>query len=149
NEDDTFNAAASRAIVVDNVAPTAVFTNNGPVFNGGPVVVTFSSPVDPSPTDTAAGFRYSYDFDNNGSFNDPGDLANVTSLSALHTFALNGTYTVHGRISDKDGGFTDYTTLVTVKNLGLLLLDPSGAGALIASGNSNLTVNGGGIILDS
>ena len=44
---------------VNNVSPTAVLSNSGPVNAGAPVLVSFSNPSDPSPTDTAAGFRYS------------------------------------------------------------------------------------------
>src|SRR5207237_586678 len=37
--------------------------------------------------------------------------------SQPHTYADNGTYTVYGRVFDKDGGYTDYTTSVTVNNV--------------------------------
>src|SRR5207248_1613921 len=62
--------------------------------------------------DTAAGFRYSYDFDNNGTF----EVANSTAASAAYTFAPPGTYTVRGRIADKDGAYSEYLTIVTVNS---------------------------------
>ena len=60
----------------------------------------------------AAGLKYSYDFDNNGTF----EVANSASPTASFTYASAGTYTARGRVADKDGGFTDYTTTVTVTN---------------------------------
>jgi Ca2+-binding RTX toxin-like protein len=149
DEDGTYPAAASKLIVIDNVAPTAVFSNSGPVFSGAPVTVSFSGQFDPSPVDTTAGFRYSYDFNNDGDFADPGELANVANPSASFTFTQDGTYTVRGRIADKDGGFTDYTTVVVVKAFGILLLDPTGQGALSDTGSGNVVVSGAGIAVDS
>jgi hypothetical protein len=40
----------------------------GPVSEGSLVTASFSQQVDPSAADTAAGFRYSYDWDNDGAF---------------------------------------------------------------------------------
>ena len=40
-----------------------------------------------------------------------------SASSASFTFDDNGSYTVYGRILDKDGGFTDYQTTVTVTNV--------------------------------
>jgi len=40
-----------------------------------------------------------------------------TSSSASFSYNDNGTFTVFGRIFDKDGGFTDYTTTITVNNV--------------------------------
>src|SRR5262249_15003093 len=67
---------------------------------------------DPSTADTGAGFRYSYDFNNDGTF----DLMDVANASATYAFNDNRSYVVRGRIQDKDGGFTDYTTTVAVNN---------------------------------
>ena len=53
---------------VDNVAPTATFANGGPVNEGSTGTVSFSDQLDPSAADTTAGFTYSYDFDNDGTF---------------------------------------------------------------------------------
>jgi hypothetical protein len=78
--------------------------------------VSFSDQSDPSTADTAAGFTYSYDFDNDGTF----EVTNSASASAVvpGTFlAENPGGTVRGRISDKDGGFTDYTTVIPVNNV--------------------------------
>ena len=79
---------------------------------GRPVVVSFSSPADPSIADTRAGFHYA--------FSCTGAALTATyataSLSATTTctYPQNGTYTVTGRIYDQNGGFTEYTVPVTV-----------------------------------
>src|SRR5262249_52989189 len=104
-------ATATALATIANVAPTATsFTNNGPVTLGSPVTFTMTGGTDPSTVDVAAGLKYSFDFDNNGTF----EITNSASPTASFTYATAGTYTARGRISDKDGGFTDYTTTVTV-----------------------------------
>src|SRR5262249_6339667 len=109
---DANNLVTSDAAVVtvNNVAPTATLSNNGPVNANAPVTISFASQNDVSAPDQAAGFKYSFDFDNNGIW----DLTDVTTASASTTFSTAGSKTVKGRIKDKDGGFTDYTTTVTV-----------------------------------
>jgi hypothetical protein len=47
-------------VTVNDVAPTATVTNNGPVNAGSPVTVSFSNPTSPSQLDTNAGFHYSF-----------------------------------------------------------------------------------------
>jgi hypothetical protein len=100
----------TTTLTINNVAPTATISNNGPVLPGNPVTVSFSNQSDPSPIDVAAGFTYSYDFDNDNVF----EVANSTSPSQGHTYATPGNYTVRGRITDKDGDSTTYTTIVNV-----------------------------------
>jgi PKD repeat protein len=103
--------------VVDNLPPTATLSNDGPVDEGGTAVVSFTSPSDPSSID-ADELLYSFDFNNDNDFDDPGDIVDGESLSAdMPAEYLTdgaGSATVRGRISDKDGGFTDYTTDVVV-----------------------------------
>src|SRR5262249_24437877 len=103
-------ARDSGVVTVNNVAPTASLSNNGPVNMNAPVTISFSGQADVSAPDQAAGFKYSYDFDNNGTW----DQVDVTTASASTTFATSGPKTVKARIKDKDGGFTDYPTIVTV-----------------------------------
>src|SRR5919198_5006508 len=107
---------ATFQVTVANVAPTASLANDGPVNEGSPVTVSFSGQSDPSNADAAAGFHYAYSCSN-------GDLSGATyggsgaGASTTCTFPDNGTKTVKARIIDKDGGFTEYTTDVTVKNV--------------------------------
>ena len=102
-------------MTVNNVAPTATLSNNGPVNIGANVTISFSNQNDVSTPDKNAGFKYSYDFDNNGTW----ELTDVTAASATTSYAIDGSKTVKARVKDKDGGFTDYTTTFQVN-------DPSG-----------------------
>jgi PKD repeat protein len=133
------HTASDTAIVtVANVPPTATLSNNGPVAAGATVTITFSNQYDPSPADMAAGFKYSYDFNNDGVW----DVVDSTSASATTSFATAGTYTVKGRIKDKDGGYTDYTTTVQVTGTnGLVAYFPfnEGSGTTVQSTVGGLT----------
>ena len=85
--------------------------------------MSFSSQSDPSSADTTAGFHYAYDFDNDGTF----DVGNGTyaggvtaaSVTVPAAYLSNGpsSRVVKARVIDKDGGFTDYTTTITVNNV--------------------------------
>jgi hypothetical protein len=61
------------------------------------------------------------------------------SASAQHTWGDDGVYTVQGRIKDNDGGYTDYTTVVTVNNVAPTVgvisapLDPIPVGDVISA----------------
>ncbi|MCA9926799.1 MAG: Ig-like domain repeat protein, partial [Anaerolineales bacterium] len=116
----------SFPLVVDNVPPSATFANNGPVNEGSSATVTFSNAFDPSTArggDTYSGFHYAYDFDNDGVF-EVGDgtyagSSSVDSATVPTDFLVEGpdTHIVSGRIIDKDDGFTDYTTDITINNV--------------------------------
>src|SRR5207244_1112750 len=102
---------------VNKFAPTATFSNNGPVDEGSPATVSFTSQSDPSSADTSAGFHYAYACDG-------GSLAGATYVGSGTTATTQCTYpngpsdhVVRGRIIDKDGGFTEYTTNVHVNNV--------------------------------
>ncbi|MBI3467068.1 MAG: cadherin-like domain-containing protein [Planctomycetes bacterium] len=106
-------------VTVANVAPTAALANDSPKPAGIAVNITFSGQFDPSTADTAAGLRYSYDC-GGGTLGGGGAVlttlyASSNSSSAVTcTYATAGTYTVTGRIIDKDGGYNTYTTTVFV-----------------------------------
>ncbi len=122
--------AGSQSVSVQDVPPTATFVNFGSVNEGSPGFVEFLNPTDVSAADRAAGFTYSYDFNNDGSFTDPGDIANSSSPSATVPASIlshPGDYTIHGRIIDKDGGFTDYRTTIQVNNVTPIVNLPSSA----------------------
>jgi len=110
------SGSTTATISVTNVAPTATLTNAGPVGEGSPVTVSFSNQFDPSSVDTQVGFHYAFSCTN-------GDLRGAThgssgsTASTSCTFDDNGTYTVKGRIIDKDGGYSEYTTTVQVTNV--------------------------------
>jgi len=116
-------AEGMTVITIENVAPTAALANNGPVDEGGSASVSFSGQFDPSLADTAAGFRYAYDFDNDGTF-DVGDgtyADSATNGSQTVPAALLAdgpvTRTIRAWIIDKDGGHNEYTTDIDVNNV--------------------------------
>ena len=103
-------------VLIDNAAPTARFSASiGTVPLGNGDIVGFNAQAD-APADVAAGFRYSYDLDNDGTF----EITDATGPSAQQAgvpasyLATVGPHTVCGRITDQDGGYTDYTTVITV-----------------------------------
>jgi uncharacterized delta-60 repeat protein len=111
------NVSFAEAVVqVTNAAPTATLANDGPVAENSPVTVSFSGATDPSPADVAAGFRYSFATNPNllaGSY-----AAASAAPSTSFTFPDGpAAPTVYGRIFDKDGGFSDYQTTVTVNDV--------------------------------
>ena len=116
-------SSASFSIDVVNDAPTAAFNNSGPVNEGSTATVSFSGQNDPSTTDMTAGFRYAYDFNNDGTFDSGDGTYEGSIISASVTVAASyltdgpSTRKVKGRIIDKDGGFTDYTNTITINNV--------------------------------
>jgi outer membrane protein assembly factor BamB len=104
-------------IVINNVAPTALLFSSGPVKENSFGTLRFSSTFDPSAADTEAGFRYSYDLNNDGDYGDNGEARNVSASTWRYTFPDDGTYTVAARITDRDGGSRVYTTTVIVTNV--------------------------------
>jgi hypothetical protein len=105
------------SVTVTDVAPRATFSSGIRVVQGKTGMVTFTAQNDPSAADRAAGFKYSYDFDNDGTF----ELSNVTAGSATvpaSALATIGSHIIHGRITDKDGVSRDYTTPIYVVSVG-------------------------------
>ena len=104
------------SVHVDNVAPTASLGNGGPVDEGSPATITFSGASDPSSADTSAGFRYTFDCDGTNDLAASYAAADAPDNTTC-TFNDNGSFTVFGRIFDKDDGYTQYSTVVTVDNV--------------------------------
>lgn len=119
--DGTAATVFDTTLMVANVAPTASFGNSGNQYERKPVTVSFSNQFDPSNADTVAGFRYSYDFNNDGDFTDRGEVADSTTAAIQHAFNREGAFTVRGRIADKDGDYSEYTTTFTIANVDVLL----------------------------
>ena len=105
----------TTTVHVHNVPPTADISNDGAIDEGGSATVSLSNPSDPSSDDTTAGFHYAFSCD--GSPLPDTYAAAGTSSSKSCSFSDNGSYTVTGRIFDKDDGFTEYTTTVHVRNV--------------------------------
>ncbi len=97
----------SSTITVTNVKPTATFVVSNTIINQGEsVTLSLTNPFDPSEADTNAGLTLAYDC---------GQGFGYTSLNEC-TFTQEGIYTVKGKITDKDGGFTEYTATIIVNN---------------------------------
>lgn len=100
-----------------NVAPTGSLGNNGPVGEGSPVTVSFTGQLDPSSADTTAGFHYAFDCDD-GDLSAATYATSGTGASTTCTFPDGPAFeVVRARIIDKDDGYTEYTTTVTVNNV--------------------------------
>jgi hypothetical protein len=102
-------------ITVTNVAPTGTMTTSGPYTEVAPVTFTFSNVTDPSPVDTAAGFRYSFSTSTGGlatsyAAASPSPVGQVTPID-------DGLVAFFTRVFDKDGGFTDYPTLIQITSV--------------------------------
>lgn len=94
-----------QTVSATNLPPTATFSADQGILR-------FTDPADPSAADAAAGFTYSYDFDNDGL----ADIQRSPLPWAAFVVAAPGTYPVRGWIFDKDGGYSTYTAQITVVN---------------------------------
>ncbi len=111
---------------VNNVAPTATFSRSAATANENTVTppsVSFTGQVDPGTTDVSTGLKYSYDYNNDGTWDDgdgtyAGSLTAATKTIPANYFAspAPASLTVKGRILDKDGGLTDYTVSITINH---------------------------------
>ncbi|MBY0526133.1 MAG: PKD domain-containing protein [Gemmataceae bacterium] len=116
DKDGASSTVRTQQVVVAKVVPpppedpTATFTNSGPVAEDAAATVAFTDTV-------GTGLTFSYDFNNDGDFTDPGDVANSSSPTAsvpASYLAMPGTYTIHGQVADGDGDSVDYTTTLVV-----------------------------------
>ena len=98
------------------MAPTATFSNDGPVAEGSTATVTFSGQSDPSADDLAA-LTYSYDFDNDSVFDVVGSPSPSATVPAELLANGPATLTVRGVVADPDGGELELTTDITVTNV--------------------------------
>ena len=97
-----------------NEAGRATSGNTSGTINAGQsATLTFPGAADASSVDTTAGFVYSYDCTNDGSF----ELSGSTSATFNCNYPAAGAFTAAGRITDKDGGASNYTASVEVSTL--------------------------------
>ncbi len=104
-------------VTANNVAPTGCFNVNPTTLDeGGSVGACITDGYDPSCVDLEYGLHYSFAVDSGdlaGSYSGAGSSSN-TSLQ----FDDNGSFTVYGRIFDKDDGATTYSVSgITVNNV--------------------------------
>lgn len=111
SDDGHLDATQRTNLFISNSAPTATFSNtSGDVLPGQAATIAFNNQNDPSSADFAAGFKYSFDCTDDGSF----EVTDSTTASYGCTYSSGGSFTAKGRIKDKDNGFRDYTTTVNV-----------------------------------
>ncbi len=127
----------STSVVINNIAPTAIITNNGPVNEGSPVTISLTGVNDPSSADGLAGFRYSFATSLAGLATSYATSGTATSASFAN--ADNGTRVLYARVFDKDGGFSDYNTTVVVNNVAPTISLAVTPGTSVAAG-TNVTV---------
>lgn len=107
----------TTSISISNVAPTGTISNNGPINEGSAATVSITGAADVSSVDVAAGLRYLFSTSqDNWPTTNPYATAS-SSNSANFTFTENGSYTVYGRVYDKDNGYSEYSTVVLVNNV--------------------------------
>ena len=106
--------SGGATINVTNVAPSATLTTRRPGHRTHPVTLTFSNVTDPSTADTAAGFRYSFATSTSGLATSYA-TASTSRLGRSRRSTTNVLF--YTRVFDKDGGFRDYPTVVTVTNV--------------------------------
>ena len=128
-DDDGGKAIDSTNVDVANVPPTAKLTAFPAKVNEGDAgFVNFSDQNDVASPDNLEGlFRYSYDFDGDGVFGEPGEkgdgtyaggVSNESQVIPASYFADGpGTRTVNARIVDKDNGGTTYPVTITIENV--------------------------------
>ena len=101
----------------------------GPVNEGSTGTVSFASV-----TGGTGPYTYSYDFNNDGTFEITGSTQATATVPAQY-LANPGSVTVHGRVTDSTGAFVNYTTTITVNNVAPAVT-PGGAGQTAVQGVS-------------
>jgi hypothetical protein len=111
-------ATVTRAFSIQhpNVGPFATFSSSSQQISlGGSVTFAFTNQHDRfGAVAGASAFTYSFDFNNDGNFTDPGDVRDSTSPSAVFHPTRRGWNVVHGRIKDASGHYTDFWAKVFV-----------------------------------
>ncbi len=102
---------------ITNVAPTANLTSTSQVNEGHSATMTFTNQLDPSTIDTAFGFIYAYDFNNDWIYEITGTTHATATVPAIYLKDGPYTQTVHAKIEDFDGDFNVYTSSIFIKNV--------------------------------
>lgn len=130
----------SFALVVKNLPPTATLGNDGPVNIGAPATISFSGQADPSSVDLAS-LHYAYSC-TGSALTGTTYAGSSASPSGSCTFAAPGPATVLARVIDKDGAFSEYTTVVTVTNLAPPTVSAGGPTSVDEGGTVTLQATG-------
>lgn len=90
----------------------ATFSNGGPVGEGSSGSVAFTNVSGGS-----GGYTYSYDFNNDGTFEVANSAQATVQVPASYLPDGPATRVVRGRVRDIGGNFVDYSTTITVNNV--------------------------------
>ncbi len=104
-----------RATTTVTIIPaiTATLTAPAPVIAGSTdATVSFANVAGGS----GSGYTYSFDFANIGSFQVTGSSNPSATIPASYVAIANSTLVVHGRVTDGNGDYRDFTTRVNVVN---------------------------------
>jgi hypothetical protein len=112
DKDGGVSSEHSATVTINNVAPTAMFNAPSPVNEGSNIALSLTNADDVSSVDKLAGFTYAFDCGDGAGY---GAFDATASKNCLTTD--NGTRTVKGKIQDKDGGVSEYTSTVQVNNV--------------------------------
>jgi K319L-like, PKD domain len=140
-DDDGGFAEYPRAVTVVNVDPTAdSLSVTSPINESGSSSLTLTNPTDVSAVD-AANLKYAFACDGlDASLAASYGTASATN-SASCSFADNGSFTVKGRVYDKDGGGTTYIATVVVNNVPPTVVAGFTATSVNCQTTATLTVN--------
>jgi hypothetical protein len=115
-------AEAVANLVIQDVAPAVKLTAPATIPQGTRPTVTAAVTNEPSAADRKAGYRYSYDFNDDGVW-DQGDGSTyagsipTSSLKVPASFVPNaGPLAVRVRTFDKDGAYTDKVATIEIAN---------------------------------
>ena len=129
----TMNQA--RAVTGNYAYPTATFASNGAVGEGSPATISFTGQSHPF---GGTPFHYAYACDNSSLASSTYAVNSTTQAFMTCTFNNNGTYTIRGRIIDKNDGYTEYTTSQIVNNVAPTILS--------VTANPSVPISLGGVV---
>nr|MBC8281027.1 PKD domain-containing protein [Chloroflexota bacterium] len=108
-DDDGGSDTEAFTVTVNNQNPDAQIEADSAAQEGGSFTVRMINPSDPSSVDTAAGFTYAFNCADGAGFS-----AYSTTSSIQCVANDDGTRNVTGRVKDRDGGYGQRSSLVTV-----------------------------------
>jgi DNA/RNA endonuclease G (NUC1)/PKD repeat protein len=103
-------ASATVTAAITNVAPTATFVASASVVEGQAIALSLANATDASTVDRAT-LQFAFDCGTGGGYG----AASATPNANCPT-TDNGVRTVKARVSDKDGGATEYSATVQIGN---------------------------------
>ncbi len=114
DDDGGTREAVSVTLNVANAAPSGTLSHPASIDEGSSLAVQWTSLFDPSPID-AQDLRFSFALA-------PEELAidySKASLSSTYSFGFNdsGNFSIFARVFDKDGGWYQSTSMVSVQNI--------------------------------